>query len=193
MNYVVKNRKNEWEPLRLYDFKKFENEIYYRDAVIETNPGIKLSLADLPMANGILRVDKISADTSFELRLGHYALPNVKGNISTKKMKVKGYNVQIIDNGIYQLAMVSVKGWKSMEVVLSKGLHPVSNESSVMNATGYYTPGDKGIYMVLMLWKRSGEEWTKDELVPFKSVSITSANNETATIVFKNGEQKIIR
>ena len=48
MNYAVLNAKQEWEVLRLYTFKKFEDGIYYRDAELETNPEIKFRLADIP-------------------------------------------------------------------------------------------------------------------------------------------------
>ena len=48
MNYAVLNDKQEWEVLRLYTFKKFEDGIYYRDAELETNPEIKFRLADIP-------------------------------------------------------------------------------------------------------------------------------------------------
>lgn len=44
MNYAVLNAKQEWEVLRLYTFKKFEDGIYYRDAELETNPEIKFRL-----------------------------------------------------------------------------------------------------------------------------------------------------
>ena len=53
MNYAVLNAKQEWEVLRLYTFKKFEDGIYYRDAELETNPEIKFRLAEIPLPNGI--------------------------------------------------------------------------------------------------------------------------------------------
>jgi len=39
-NYVIKNANNEWEPLRMYIFRKFENGIYYLQ--ISNNQGIHL-------------------------------------------------------------------------------------------------------------------------------------------------------
>jgi hypothetical protein len=194
MNYIFKNRKNEWEPLRLFTFKKFEDGIYYRDAVLETDQNIQLKMADITLPNGILRVDKNTSTDSIQLRLGHYALPRLKGAIKKTTRKVKGYNVQIIDNGVYQLAMVSLSGWDGMRTIETKGVHPVSSVSSVINVEDSFVPGRKKtvIYASLMLWKKAGEKWTDDELVPIKSIK--PASNENSILVsFINGGNKTIK
>ena len=100
MNYAVLNAKQEWEVLRLYTFKKFEDGIYYRDAELETNPEIKFRLADIPLPNGILRVDKVSFPITTELRYGHYSLPELESPIVTKEQKAGGY--WCLSNSTYQ-------------------------------------------------------------------------------------------
>ena len=90
--------------LRLYTFKKFEDGIYYRDAELETNPEIKFRLADIPLPNGILRVDKVSFPLTTELRYGHYSLPELESHIVTKEQKAGGYTAYCMDNGAYQTA-----------------------------------------------------------------------------------------
>jgi hypothetical protein len=189
MNYVFKNKNQKWEPFRLFTFKKFENGVYYRDAVLETNENIKMSLADIPLVNGILRVDKNNSDESVSMRLGHYALPKLDKEISTTKTKIKGYDVTIIDNGKYQLAMVPVLGWEKTEVISAKGLHPESNESTVIDvSSNFIAKNDKsGVYVTLMLWKKSGEKWKKSDLIPIKKLEQT---NTSITIHFKNGTKK---
>lgn len=102
MNYAVLNDKQEWEVLRLYTFKKFEDGIYYRDAELETNPEIKFRLADIPLPNGILRVDKVSFPLTTELRYGHYSLPELESHIVTKEQKAGGYTA-------YCMVMVPIK------------------------------------------------------------------------------------
>ncbi|MDL2245871.1 DUF2264 domain-containing protein, partial [Parabacteroides sp. OttesenSCG-928-J18] len=57
MNYAIRNGKGAWEVLRLYTFKSFEDGIYRRDAVLETNREIRFQLADIPLPDGVLRVD----------------------------------------------------------------------------------------------------------------------------------------
>ena len=187
MNYVIKNKNNLWEAFRLYTFKKFENGIYYRDVVLETDENIKFNLADIPLANGILRIDKNNSDKPISIRLGHYALPKLDKEIVTTKKNIEGFEVMIIDNGKYQLAMVPVLGWDKTEVVKAKGLHPESNESSVINIIS--DSKKSTIYATLMLWKKSGEKWKNKELVPVK---ILEQKDGSVNLEFDNGIKKII-
>ena len=193
MNYVIKNKESKWEALRLYTFKKYENGIYYRDAALETNSAIQFKLADIPLPNGILRVDKLVSTDTISLRLGHYSLPHLNEPIKEEIRKVKGHQVRIINNGMYQLAMVPLEGWTSMEFVQSKGLHPESEVSEVINVADKFSAGKTTgkIYNTLMLWKKAGEKWTSDELVPVKKIQYDAVKNN-ATILFSNGNKKVV-
>ena len=187
MNYAVLNAKQEWEVLRLYTFKKFEDGIYYRDAELETNPEIKFRLAEIPLFNGILRVDKISFPITTELRYGHYSLPELKSPIVTKEQKFGEYTAYCMDNGAYQTALINLQGWSEVEFVQTEGLHPVSNKCSVINAATTHS-GDK-VFITLQLWKKSGKSFTKKELTPVKSFKQTG---DTITIYFSDGTVKTV-
>ena len=189
MNYAIENDKKDWEVYRLYDFKKFEDGAYYRDVKLETNEAIKMKLVDISLPQGILRVDKMTAPKNYKLRLGHYALPKLNGEITTTKRKVKGYDITIIDNGEYQLAMVPVLGWSGSEVVASEGLHPQSKYSSVINLTGEYT-SENEVFITLMLWKKSGEKWSNKELMPFKSFDV---NKDSVVFNPKSKSKRLVR
>ena len=193
MNYVVKNKDGKWEPLRLYTFKKFENGVYYRDAELETNKNIQLKLAEIPLLNGILRVDKNMSTDAAEFRLGHYALPEFNGAIKEETRKVNGHEVRIISNSEYQLAMIILSGWDKLEFVHSKGLHPQSKESTVINATDNFTSGNKApkLYITLMLWKRVGEKWTDEELVPVKNLKYLKKDNKV-DVYFSNTKRMLV-
>ena len=193
MNYVIKNKDNKWEALRLFTFIKFENGIYYRNAELETNKNIQFKLADIPLPNGILRVDKIVSPISVELRLGHYALPQLKEPIKETNREIRGYHVRIINNGVYQLALISLRGWKTTETIQTKGLHPQSEISSVIDLSNKFLPDmkDQAIYATLMLWKNAGETWTDDELVPINRIQYSAAKNDV-TILFREGERKVV-
>ena len=193
MNYVLKNKANQWEPLRMFTFNKFEDGIYYRDAVLETNKNIKFRLADIPLPDGILRVDENISSDSVEVRLGHYALPKLQKAIKEETRKVNGCDVKIIDNGVYQLAMVNLKGWIGMQFVHSEGLHPASTESSVINAFDQYSPDQMSnkLYITLMLWKRSGEKWGLNDLMPVKNIEYSKKNGQL-TITFTDKSKKIV-
>lgn len=193
MNYVFKNSKKEWEPFRMYTFKKFEEGIYYRDVVLETNPNVKFNLADIPLANGILRVDKNNSSDSIEMRLGHYALPKLDVEIKTTVKKVKGHQITIIDNGKYQLAMIPLLGWDKMEVVKSKGLHPAADESAVINLSHNFVPqkDHSEIFATLMLWKKAGEKWTDKELLPVKTIQYSKTTNTAKISIRKGGNREV--
>ena len=187
MNYAVLNAKQEWEVLRLYTFKKFEDGIYYRDAELETNPEIKFRLTDIPLPNGILRVDKVSFPITTELRYGHYSLPELESPIVTKEQKAGGYTAYCMDNGAYQTALINLQGWSEVEFVQTEGLHPVSNKCSVINAATTHS-GDK-VFITLQLWKKSGKPFTKKELTPVKSFKQTG---NSITIYFSDGTVKTV-
>lgn len=192
MNYVFKNSRNQWEPARLYTYKKFEDGVYYRDLELETNSHIRLQLAEMPLPNGILRVDKNNSTEPVQVRLGHYALPQVKGAVKSVTRAGKGYTATIIDNGVYQLAMVPVKGWTKTEVVNSTGLHPVSEKSTVIDVSASWTTTEPAFHITLMLWKKSGDTWTEAELNPVTKATI-AADGNSVTLLFKNGTTRIVK
>ncbi|WP_426484884.1 DUF2264 domain-containing protein [Flavobacterium sp. 2] len=190
MNYVIKNKKSQWEAFRLYTFKKFESGVYYRKAVLETDENFQFDLADIPLPNGILRVDKNNSNKPIEMRLGHYALPKLQKEIITTKKMIEGKEVTIIDNGKYQLAMIPLLGWNKSEIVNAKGLHPESKESTVINVAANSQSNKSAIYATLMLWKKSGEKWNNKELVPLK---VSEQTNGTISVEFKNGIKKLVK
>mgnify|MGYP003575708861 CR=1 FL=1 len=193
MNYVFKNKKNEWEAARLFTFRKYEDGVYYRDVVLETNKNIHLRLADIPLYNGILRIDKNTSTEPVEVRLGHYSLPELSQPVKKSSRKVKGINVQIIDNGEYQLAMIPLSGWDDMQTLDTKGLNPVDDNSIIINVSDSFVPQNAGqqLYATLMLWKKSGESWSDDELAPVKKLKYSSKDN-SINISLKNGGSKKI-
>ncbi|RYY20121.1 MAG: DUF2264 domain-containing protein [Cytophagaceae bacterium] len=188
MSYVVKNKVDKWEPLRFYTFKKFEEGVYYRDAALESNPNLKLHLAEMPLPNGILRVDQNASLEGPTLRLGHYALPNLTGTIRRSTRRVQGHEVQTIDNGTYQLAMVSLSGWDKLETLDTNNLNPVKPASTLLNAVASRAAGPT-VYATLLLWKKSGTPWTDAELRPVRQLTSTAAGT---TVVMADGSRKQI-
>lgn len=190
MNYAVKNKKGEWEVLRLYTFKSFENGIYSRQAVLETEPDMKFQLNDIPLPDGILRVDKITTPFGADIRLGHYSLPELKQPITEKTRKAGNYDAYTINNGEYELAMIPVYGWNSMELVSTEGLHPVSDHSSVINTKDRIET--EKIYITLELWKKGGKPFMSKELNQIKNIKI-SEDTSQVEVVFRDNSVKTIR
>lgn len=190
MNYGVRNSKNKWEVLRLYTFVNFENGIYRRDAELESNNQIKFKLADIPLADGILRIDKVIAPEQTAITLGHYSLPQLGESIRKNKQKVGGRMAYILNNGEYELAMIALNGWSSTDFIDAQDLHPVSKSCSLINAKDTLS-GEK-IYVTLQLWKKGKHPFSKKELSPVKSVSI-SQDKQTVEITLRSGERKIVQ
>lgn len=191
MNYSLKTAKG-WESLRMYTFAKFDNGVYYRNAVLASDENVKLSLADLSLPQGILRIDKIHAADKYVFRLGHYALPAIAGKpIRHKKIKYKGHEATIIDNGQYQLALIPWMGWEQTEVVEAEGLHPQAKRSEVINVQAQTDTSEKTV-MTFMLWKKSGERWSKKELFPATRIEMDPAQARLITIYWNDGKKQLI-
>lgn len=192
MNYGLKNAKGEWEVFRLYTFKKFEDGAYYRDAVLESDENTKMNLVDIPLPNGILRVDRNISAKDVEMRLGHYALPEFETEITSTIRQIGHQKATIIDNGTYQLAMIPLTGWENTMVLKTEGLHPECDKSALLQVNGKYLHNArKNIYCTLMLWKKSGDTWTDEELLPVDKIDI-SEDASIISVEFKNGNTKEI-
>lgn len=190
MNYTFKTAKG-WESLRMYNFNKYEQEVYYRDAVLASDETVKMQLADLCLTNGILRVDRFEGDKNQVIRLGHYALPQLPGNtIQQKTVRYKGQEAIVMDNGVYQLAFVSLLGWHTPELVPCENLHPEAAKSGVLNVQKEVAKGTN--LACLMLWKRSGEKWTNKELFPIREVKADGIDAASMEIIWRNGQRKTI-
>jgi hypothetical protein len=199
MNYVIKNQYDKWEPLHLYTFKKYEDGVYYRDAVMETNKNIVFQLAEIPLANGILRIDRLSCldnenqTEPFEIRLGHYALPKLKKKFREESFDIDSTHIKSIDNGTYKLAMITIEGFENMEIVHCTDLNPSSVRSVVINAKDVFEVQkyDTKYYITLEIWKESGTEWGESELKPFKTINIDK-NKKAVEILFADNSTKSI-
>lgn len=193
MNYVFKTNKNEYpfEPGHLFNFKKFEDGVYHRQLKSEYVENVTMQLADIPLENGILRVDKIETEKVISFSLGHYSLPHINGYINKSVRVVKGKEIHIIDNGNYQLALISILGWDGIKTITSQDIHPETKESTVINVNETYNPtGKNSIYITAMLWKKSGETFTNNELSFIKKVK-TKRNK--VEIIFNDKSIKIIK
>lgn len=188
MNYATRYEDGRWEVLRLYDFQSFDDGVYRRDAVLETNEDIRYKLADIPLANGVLRVDKVVTPVAADVRLGHYALPEIAGKVFGEESARRGDAV-VLSNGEYRLAMVSLSGWDKVDVSYPEGLHPVSRKCGVITSESR-VEGER-VFVTLMLWKKGKKSFTKKELSVVKSVEISS-NSDLVKVTFADGSEKTV-
>jgi hypothetical protein len=194
-NYAIMNNKGEWEVLRLYDFVSFEDGIYRRDAVLETDENVKFNLAEIPLPNGVLRVDRVTLPKAYEgqnhsLRLGSYTIPKLKENIKTGTF-TEPRLTYYVDNGVYQIAMCDLKDGQAVknQIVTGKDMHPMS-ESCALLAGRYSLSEGSHILITLQLWKQSGKKFSKKELGVVKSVE---EQGNSVVIFFNDGSQKTVK
>lgn len=188
MNYAILNKEEAWEVLRLYTFRSFEDGVYRRDAFLETNPDITFKLADIPLPNGILRVDKVSSPIETDIRLGNYSLPQLNDSIAVNEQETAFGRSIVMNNGVYQLATVPCSGWSDVEVVHPVGLHPVSKQCAVAMTSDRLPAGER-VYITLHLWKKSNDTFTADELNPIDSITFAT-DGGGVEVILKNGEKK---
>ena len=190
MNYATMNSRGQWEVLRLYTFKSFEEGIYRRDAVLETNHEIRYNLADIPLPNGVLRIDKIAVPEATTIRLGSYSLPKIEGkpfSIETCKQKPEA---TIIGNGEYKLATVPLYGWDKTLVHYPTGVHPMSDQCSLIISEKAVS--GEHIVITLHLWKKGNKAFTKKELSPIKSIKVAD-DFSSVEATLTDGSIKIVK
>ena len=197
MNYGTKNKKGEWEVLRLYDFLSYENNIYRRNAVLETDENVKYQLADITLPDGILRVDKVNVSEATDICLGHYTLAQIKEGkteeaFSSRTIKVGKTNVTCYSNGEYELALIPLYGWsQDAKALYPRGLHPVSKTCllPILNEK----VESQTVLVTLQLWKKidkNGNGFTAKELAPVKAVNV-SKDSKTIIVKLSNGTKTI--
>ena len=189
MNYGVKNSDNKWEVLRLYTFKGYEDNIYYRDAVLETNDSIRFQLVDIILPDGILRIDRAYTPAKTDILLGHYSLPLLDQPISYNTVKTKNGNAWIISNDAYQLAMIPLLGWSETDFHHATGLHPVGEECAFIQSRDNIA-GDK-VYATLQLWKKGNVPFTEAELSPINDISVLNDGTKIEVKFRENTTKKI--
>lgn len=189
MNYATMNGQGKWEVLRLYDFVSYEDGLYRRDAVLETNHDVKYQLAEIPLPGGVLHIAKVRVPAPTEIRLGHYALPQI-GDTPIKNGICKHQkDARYITNGKYSLALVPVLGWESTSVANTTGLHPEHNNSSVIMA--HRTVKDEAVVATLMLWKKGSRAFSRKELNPIVNV-VYNEEKDNVTVVYNKSLLKVI-
>ena len=203
MNYATLNDKGQWEVLRLYDIKNFDNEVYHREAVLETNKNISYELNDITLPDGILRVDRVTLDRETEVSLGHYALAQRcdehgrQLDFTTRRLAINRQrdSAVVCSNGEYELSMIPLLGWSApVDIVKTEGLHPVSHQCVVPMLRQKMSSG-KHLLITLQLFSKSeaGAGLSVKQLSAVKrikvskdqcSVTVTLADGTTKTIVF---------
>ena len=187
------------------------NNVLYRRAYFDFNEDREncwiygVNLADFPVANGLIRVDKHRLfRRPVQFTLGSYGFPD-NGTEIIRKEDAKG-NKAIILKGRdslgneRQMAMTIYYGWKDIDIVRSKGTNPDSEDSIVIyGITSFehqYDASEPYLMVSQVITKDSLEDFTEDEIFPISDIQNsdragTGSYGDTV-ITLKNGEKYIV-
>ena len=163
-----------------------------------------MNLADFPVENGIIRVDKHRLfRRPVKFTLGAYGFPDNGTKVTVKN---SGSAKAIILKGKYftgckkQLAMTIYDGWQDLKLVHSVGTNPDSENSIVVYAESSFNKqyGGHEPYVMIsqVLTKESTEDFSDEELFPIQSVQYEDMTGNgvygNTIVALKNGTVKKI-
>ena len=160
-------------------FNGVEDGVLYRQAIMRKPPnngvGYIIDLAEITLPGGVIRVDRSRLAFEYELTLGHYGLPHIKGEkAEIKQFELEGRKIVTAKINGRQVALISYCGWDSLHTLIHANRNAEADESTVVYA--YKKRMDKNPPMELMitalLHKRDNGEWTEEELLPIKELKI---------------------
>lgn len=148
--------------------------VLYRQADV---PGwmARVDLADIPIDGGVLRVDRLALPYACEVRLGHYALPQVGGAAEVAHRVVNGRAAIVVaGRDGRSVALVAYHGWDGVAVEPHAGLHP-EGVSTVLPYAHLTRAGDhEGMRLVitLMLHRTGGSALADADLDPIADLQV---------------------
>lgn len=137
-----------------------------------------IDLADFPVSNGIVRVDKVRIpDKPYTLTLGAYGMAD-RGDvkIEIRTCQTTGGNAVILKSREGQVAFVSFDGWDEIDVCKRKGVSPVSDESRLVYGISRrekYYEYRPYVMVSAILTKKDQSDWTDEELFPVEEIRYT--------------------
>jgi hypothetical protein len=158
--------------------------------VLETNRDVKYQLADIPLPCGVLRIDKVSVPKATTIRLGHYSLPKIENKSFTIEESRHAPSATIVGNGEYKLATVPLYGWDKTLVHYPTGVHPMSDQCSLIISEKAVS--GEHIVITLHLWKKGNKAFTKKELSPIKSIKVAD-DFSSVEATLTDGSIKIVK
>lgn len=161
-----------------------------------------MNLADIPVENGILRVDKHRLfRRPVEFTLGAYGFPDNGTRI--EKREKDGAKAMILRGRDFtghekQLAMTIYRGWEELDYIESKGSNPDSENSIVVYAKTVLKKqyGGHEPYLLIsqVITKESQEDFTDEEIFPIAELQYEdeakNGSYGTVSLILKNGQKK---
>ena len=186
-------------------------DVLYRQAIMRKPPnngvGYIIDLAEITIPGGVIRVDRSRLAFEYELTLGHFGLPHIKGDKAIVKQFEYGTRM-VITASIpgRSVAMVLYNGWDKVDSLVHSNHNAEADESTVIFAYKKRIAKNPSMELMItvMLHKLDDSEWSEEELLPIKDIrfmditpsgsslgaTITLYDNKKYNIDFKNVDGK---
>ena len=160
-------------------FNGEQNGVVYRQAIMRRPPnngvGYIIDLADIIIPGGVIRVDRSRLAFEYELTLGHFGLPHLKGEKPVINQFEDG-NRKVITAAIKgrQVAMIAYHGWNKLDSFVHTNCNAEANESTVIYVHKKRMEKNPPMELMIsvMLHKTDDSEWTNEELSPINNIEI---------------------
>ena len=160
-------------------FNGEQNGVVYRQAIMRRPPnngvGYIIDLADIVIPGGVIRVDRSRLAFEYELTLGHFGLPHIKG----EKPVINQFeedDKKVITAAIKgrQVALITYNGWDKLDTIEHTNRNAEADESTVIYAHKKRMQKNPPMELMIsvMLHKTDDTEWTKEELSPISNIEI---------------------
>jgi hypothetical protein len=170
-------------------FNGLRDDILYRQAIMRKPPnngvGYIIDLAEITIPGGVIRVDRSRLAFEYELTLGHFGMPHIKGQKAVIDQFEAG-SKKVITAAIpgRRIALITYNGWDKLDSLVHKNRNAEADESTVIFAHKKRTTKNSPIELMVtvMLHKMDDSEWTEEELSPVKDIIILDVTNSYSVL-----------
>lgn len=184
-------------------YNGYRNGVLYRQAIMRRPPnngvGYIIDLAEISIPGGVIRIDRSRLAFEYELTLGHFGIPHIKGEpVNVEKTDFSNRKVITASISGRRVALIAYRGWDSVEVLVHEGRNSEADESTVIFVRKKCLEKNPPmeLMIVAMLHKTDDSDWTEDELDPVKAITIrdimSSMSPLGAEVTLFNGDKYLV-
>ncbi len=175
-------------------------DVLYRQAIMRKPPnngvGYIIDLAEITIPGGVIRIDRTRLAFEYEVTLGHFGLPHLKGEkavVTESQDTIRRVITATIPGR--SVALLTYHGWDDLGKMTHSNCNAEADESTVIYARKKRTEKNPPMELLIsvFLHKMDDHEWTLEELSPIKHIEILeympSFSVLGAIITLNNGEK----
>lgn len=176
------------------------NNVLYRQAIMRKPPnngvGYIIDLAEITIPGGVIRVDRTRLAFEYELTLGHFGMPHLKGEKAVIEQFEDGTRkVMTASVPGRSVALIVYRGWDKLDHLVHTNRNAEADESAVIYAWKKRMSKNPPMELMIMamLHKTGDSVWTEEELLPVRDIHVMevmpSGSPLGAVITLNNHDQ----